>query len=161
MLETFAYPLLRTRQPVVIIQLDGAPAYWELNVRAFLNARFGERWIGRDGPTPWPPRSPDINPLDFFLWGYVKTRVFRTPVTSLRHLKRRINQAFSEVTDISVIIPGESWQNGYRCSKTTEAAMLKFIDSTNQIKCCIEIKFMKFENDMSYLFLFSIHHLKK
>ena len=100
MLETFAYPLLRTRQPGVIIQLDGAPAHWGLNVRAFLNARFGERWIGRDGPTPWPPRSPDINPLDFFLWGYVKTRVFRTPVTSLRHLKRRINQAFSEVTDI-------------------------------------------------------------
>ena len=31
------------------------------------------RWIfkkiGREGPTPWPPRSPDITPLDFFLWG--------------------------------------------------------------------------------------------
>ena len=28
---------------------------------------------------PWPPRSPDITPLDFFLWGYVKDRVCRTP----------------------------------------------------------------------------------
>ena len=26
----------------------------------------------RDGPIPWPPRSPGITPLDFFLWGYVK-----------------------------------------------------------------------------------------
>ena len=66
MLENYAYPLLITRQPGVMFQLDGAPAHWGLNVRAFLNATFPERWIGRDGPTPWPPRSPDINPLDFF-----------------------------------------------------------------------------------------------
>ena len=38
----------------------------ELKVRAFFNATFPGRWIGRDGPTPWPPRSPDINPLEFF-----------------------------------------------------------------------------------------------
>jgi len=34
----------------------------------FLDATFPNRWIGRDGPTPWPPRSPDITTsLDFFL----------------------------------------------------------------------------------------------
>ena len=46
---------------------------------------FLERWIGRGGPAAWPPRSPDINPLDFFLWGYVKIclEVFK----SLQHLK--------------------------------------------------------------------------
>ena len=50
-----------------MFQIDGAHVHWGLNVRAFLNATFPERWIGRDGPTPWPPRSPDINPLDFFV----------------------------------------------------------------------------------------------
>jgi hypothetical protein len=24
-------------------------------------------WVERDGPIPWPPSSPDITPLDFFL----------------------------------------------------------------------------------------------
>ena len=66
MLENYAYPLLITRQPGVMFQLDGAPAHWGLNVRAFLNAAFPQRWIGRDGPTPWYPRSVDINPLDTF-----------------------------------------------------------------------------------------------
>jgi hypothetical protein len=33
---------------------------------------------------PWPPRSPGITPLDFFLWGYVKSIVFRTPVDELK-----------------------------------------------------------------------------
>ena len=29
----------------------------------FLDAKFPNRWTGRDGPKPWPPRSPDITPL--------------------------------------------------------------------------------------------------
>lgn len=38
---------------------------------------FPDWWIGRDGPINWPPRSPDISPLDFFLWGYVKDIVYQ------------------------------------------------------------------------------------
>jgi hypothetical protein len=47
--------------------------------------------------TPWPPRSPDITPLDFFLWGYVKSNVFRTPVNRLDDLKTRIRNAISAI----------------------------------------------------------------
>ena len=49
--DNFVYPQLRTWQPNMIFQLDGATAHWELDVRAFLNAEFTNRWIGRDGPT--------------------------------------------------------------------------------------------------------------
>jgi hypothetical protein len=45
-----------------------------------------------------PPRSPDITPLDFFLWGYVKNIVYKTPVTSLDELKLRIVAAIETVT---------------------------------------------------------------
>ncbi|PSN29648.1 hypothetical protein C0J52_28432, partial [Blattella germanica] len=38
----------------------------------------------------WPPRSPDINPLDFFICGYVKYRLFATPVEDLHDLRTRI-----------------------------------------------------------------------
>ncbi len=27
-------------------------------------------------PPPWPPRSPVLTPPDFFLWGYIKDRIF-------------------------------------------------------------------------------------
>jgi hypothetical protein len=46
--------------------------------------------IGRDGPMPWPPCSPNITPLDFFLCSYVKRNVFQTPVNGLDDLKSRI-----------------------------------------------------------------------
>jgi hypothetical protein len=77
MLELYAVPrLLEDMQPHVFFQQDGATPHWALNVREFLNEKFPNRWIGRGGPIPWPPRSPDITPMDFFLWGYVKDRVF-------------------------------------------------------------------------------------
>jgi len=60
----------------------------------FLDATFPNRWIVKDGPTPWPSRSPDITPLDFFLWGYVKDKVFSTPVPDTTNLKGKNNRRF-------------------------------------------------------------------
>jgi len=64
-----------------------------------LDAEFPNRWIGRDGPTPWPPRSPDITPLDFFSRGYVKDKVFSTPVPDITNLKARITDGFATITE--------------------------------------------------------------
>ena len=64
-----------------------------------MDATFSNRWAGRDGPTPWPPQSPDITPLDRFLWGYVKDKVFSTPVPDITNLKARITDAFAAITE--------------------------------------------------------------
>lgn len=72
------------------LQLDGAPAHYGRGVRDFLNHRFPNRWIGRGGPVPWPPRSPDLNPIDFYVWGYLKCLVYRNEITSLANLKSAI-----------------------------------------------------------------------
>jgi hypothetical protein len=40
----------------------------------------------------WPARSPDLTPLDFFLWGYLKSKVFLTPPENLAELERRIRE---------------------------------------------------------------------
>ena len=61
------------------------------------------RWIGRASGSDqalllWPPRSPDITPCDFFLWGYVKDRVF-VPLLprDLADLKARIIAAVKNI----------------------------------------------------------------
>ena len=98
MFELYAAPQLEEFQPWIIFQQDGAPTHRASHVRQFLDATFPNRWIGRDGPTPWPPRSPDIAHLDFFLWGYVKDKVFSTPVPDITNLKARITDAFDTIT---------------------------------------------------------------
>jgi hypothetical protein len=45
------------------------------------------KWIGRGGPIAWPPRWPDLTPLNFFLWGYVKNIVYQVKINDLQHLK--------------------------------------------------------------------------
>lgn len=71
-------------------QHDGAPAHYSLQVRDFLNREYGSRWIGRGGPVQWPARSPDLTPLDFYLWGHVKDLVYQTEPTSETDLKTKL-----------------------------------------------------------------------
>ena len=98
LLTEYVSPQLEQYQPQLIFQQDGAPPHWGLEVRQFLNDTFPERWIGRDGPIPWLPHSPDITPLDFFLWGYVKDIVYRTKVRDVSDLQQRIIEALDTVT---------------------------------------------------------------
>ena len=59
----------------LLFQQDGAPAHYGCLEREWLNEKFGERWIGRRGFIEWQPRSPDLSPCDFLLWGVLKDRV--------------------------------------------------------------------------------------
>jgi hypothetical protein len=45
-------------------------------VTTFLDETFPGRWVGRGGPTAWPPRFPDLTPLDFLAWGFIKDVVY-------------------------------------------------------------------------------------
>jgi len=71
---------------------DGAPPI------SVLNERFPDVWIGRGGPKPWPPRSPDLSLLDFFLWEYIKNIVYVDKVRKIQHLQERITTAIETVT---------------------------------------------------------------
>ena len=86
-------------QSTIIFQQDGAPSHWGLPVRQFPNETFSDRWIGRDEPISWPPRSPDITPLDFFLWLYVKDIVYRTKVRDITDLRQRISNAIATIDE--------------------------------------------------------------
>lgn len=78
---------------------DGAPPHFTLDVRTHLNQNYPNRWIGRgqDAPVRWPPRSPDITPLDYFLWGTVKSMVYSRPVNTQQELWRRIQDAMNDI----------------------------------------------------------------
>ncbi|GBN75140.1 hypothetical protein AVEN_15164-1 [Araneus ventricosus] len=44
------------------------------------------------------PLSPDITPLDFYLWGYVKQHVYSGRINDINHLKQRITDVIRSVT---------------------------------------------------------------
>ena len=61
-------------------QHDGAPSHYTRHVMQHLNKTFPNRWIGHGSTINWPPRSPDLTPLDFCLWGLMKSEVYRKRV---------------------------------------------------------------------------------
>lgn len=76
----------------MIFMHDGAPPHFTRAVRMWLHQKFPNRWIGRgaDAPIHWPARSPDLNPLDFTVWSYLKSKVYSSEINSVVQLRRRV-----------------------------------------------------------------------
>ncbi|GBL98324.1 hypothetical protein AVEN_174109-1 [Araneus ventricosus] len=95
MLQLYAVPQFPEG---VIFQQNGAPPHYGNIIREFLDTTFPQQWIGRGIVMAWPPRSPDITPLDFYLWGYVKQHVYSERINDINHLKQRITDVIHCVT---------------------------------------------------------------
>ncbi|CAH2099714.1 unnamed protein product [Euphydryas editha] len=78
-------------------QQDGATSHTTRPVLALLREKFPGRVISRFGNVNWPPRSCDLSPLDFFLWGYAKDRVYADNPQILDALKTNIRQVMAEL----------------------------------------------------------------
>lgn len=105
MLREFLVPILEdlplNERRQLWFQQDGAPPHFGVCVRNFLDAAFPGQWIGRRGAVEWPPRSPDLSPLDFFLWGHLKSVVFNSRPRTLDDLKTRITNEIEKIeTDV-------------------------------------------------------------
>jgi hypothetical protein len=58
-------------------QDDGAPSHYTRLVMQPFNDTFSNWWIGHGSTINWPPRTPDLIPLDFCLWGWLKSKFYR------------------------------------------------------------------------------------
>lgn len=83
----------------IIFQQDGAGPHNARIVTNYLNEHFPGRWMGRYGPIRWPARSPDLNPLDFFLWGYCKEVIYKTLPEDIEDLETRLRFAIWDIDE--------------------------------------------------------------
>ncbi|GFW99095.1 transposable element Tc3 transposase [Trichonephila clavipes] len=78
-------------------QQDGATCHTARSTIDSLKDTFGDRLISRFGPVNWPPRSCDLTPLDYFLWGYVKSLVYADMPQTLDHLEDNIRRVIADI----------------------------------------------------------------
>ena len=77
----------------------GAPVHCtDANMR-YLDNQFGDRVISRRclRGREWPPRSPDLSPLDFCLWGYLKSKVYSPRPANLNELQANITREVAQI----------------------------------------------------------------
>ena len=90
MLDTFLRPKLDDDDTErVWFQQDGATAHTARRLLGVLSEMFPGCLISLRGDVGWPARSPDLNPCDFFLWGYLKENVLKHRPRSLEDLKEK------------------------------------------------------------------------
>ncbi|GFX73027.1 DDE_3 domain-containing protein [Trichonephila clavipes] len=78
-------------------QQDGATCHTARATIDLLKDTFRDRLISRLGPVNWPPRSCDLTPLDYFLWGYVKSLVYADNPQTLDHLEDNIRRVIADI----------------------------------------------------------------
>jgi hypothetical protein len=76
---------------------DGAPAHVSRAVRDVLSNTYHDRRIGSGGPIAWPPRSPDLNPLDLYMRRHLKTLMCATSVDNEQTLLHRTADACQNI----------------------------------------------------------------
>lgn len=79
-------------------QQDGATSHTAHVTIDLLKSKFDERVISRNGPVEWPPRSCDLTPLDYFLWGYVKSLVYSNKPTTIGELRANIEREIAGIS---------------------------------------------------------------
>ncbi|GBO25134.1 hypothetical protein AVEN_206834-1 [Araneus ventricosus] len=70
-----------------MVPTRSAPPHQMSSIQQYIRDTFQQQVIAYGGCVEWPPRSPDLNPLYFFLWGYIKQRVYATTPPTLQELR--------------------------------------------------------------------------
>jgi len=78
-------------------QQDGATPHSPNESLAWLQQRFLDRLISRRCDQQWSPYSPDLNPPDFYMWGYLKDRVYGNNPQTIPDLKAAITAAIRPI----------------------------------------------------------------
>src|SRR6202042_2119501 len=55
-----------------------------------------------NGPIEWPARSPDLTPMDFLLWVYLKSKVYKDKPQNLEDLKFKIRYEIRHINENTI-----------------------------------------------------------
>ena len=97
MIQTFFWPkILRTSNyQKYYFQQDGATPHTADKVQNWLTRKFSDKFLNKK---MWPPRSPDLNPCDYYLWGHLKSVVYNPLPKTLDDLKQNITRDIKKIS---------------------------------------------------------------
>jgi hypothetical protein len=101
MLRTFLEPELQrlgVETHTLWFQQEGVTPHTVRTAMRVLNEMFPGRVISRRENIEWPARSPDLNACDFFLWGYLKSKVYEKKPRITVDLKQNIRDEVAAIS---------------------------------------------------------------
>ncbi|GFU25060.1 putative transposable element [Trichonephila clavipes] len=118
MINNFFIPELNNHDVQELwFQQDGTTCHTARATIDLLKDTLGDRLISRFGPVNWPPRSCDLTPLDYFLWGYVKSLVYADKPQALDHFEDNIRCVIADIWPQMLEKVIENWTPSIRASR--------------------------------------------
>jgi len=93
--NTFVNQLDDEELSVGYFQQDGATSHTSHASMAEIQSFFGDCIVSKGF---WPPSSPDLMPPDYFLWEYLKGRVYQNKPRTIDALKANITEEIQALT---------------------------------------------------------------
>jgi len=116
-IETYCLGLRRDLLPDIkqysdyfTFQQDGAPAHRARETVELLKVETPD-FIP---PNLWPPNSPDLNPVDYKIWGVLQERVYKTSIKDVDELRRRIDEEWDKLEQRLIDKAVGEWQKRHR-----------------------------------------------
>ena len=94
------------RSEFFIFQQDGAPSHRAKETVEFLSSQTSE-FIK---PWFWPPNSPDLNRIDYKVWGSLQERVYRTKIRDVDHLKQSLVEGWNQFDQVIIDRAIDEWR---------------------------------------------------
>ena len=94
-------------------QQDGAPAHRAREIVELLKVKTPD-FIP---PNLWPPNSPDLNPVDYKIWGLglLQERVYKTSIKDVDELRRRIAEEWDKMDQRLIDKAFSEWRKRRAC----------------------------------------------
>ena len=130
MLRNFLRPQLRSlrvNMEDMWFQQDGATAHTARASMTAVRQTFPQRVISSFGDVPWPPRSPDLSACDFFLWGYLKSKVYVRKPRTVDDLKVSIREEIATVPQEMLVNVTQNFEERLRTRVRQEGRHLSNI----------------------------------
>ena len=99
-------PDIRQYSDYYTFQQDGAPAHRARETVQLLITETPD-FIP---PNLWPPNSPDLNPVDYKIWGIMQEKVYRTKIRDIEELRGRIVNAWDQFEQLVIDAPIGQWR---------------------------------------------------
>ena len=74
-------------------QQDGAPSHTSKKMQKWCEEHFPSFWT----KDLWPPSSPDLNPMDFCMWGTLEKEACSSPHNNLEDLRASLKRAWEKI----------------------------------------------------------------
>jgi DNA-binding Lrp family transcriptional regulator len=103
-------PDMKRSSDFFIFQQDNAPAHRAKDTITLLKSETPELI----SPDFWPPNSPDLNPVDYQIWGHLQERVYRNRIHSIEELKACIKKEWERMDQGIVNRAIDQWRTRLR-----------------------------------------------